>query len=113
MTSAAKSLLLLTFPDDQGGMNCVNLAGADIAISLKYADPAGPFLKAVEDTHLSHEIKALRASLSEAAEALEFYGYEGNYKSGKRGIRSKIHADHGALARDTLKIISNEGNETC
>jgi hypothetical protein len=85
------SEVLLIAKDDTGEARCVNLTGIAIEIVI-------PAPKAHSGT------ADLMRRLAEAVEGLEFYADKKGYARRGRG-QSKVQADGGDVARDTLEAI--------
>lgn len=99
MTVSQKSMLLLTFLDQAGNVNCLDLSDAGLRISIENNGVAPQAVSSAREQEIT-------TALFEAIETLEFYADDANYKSGKRGVASKVRADAGNLAGDTLKMIN-------
>jgi hypothetical protein len=85
------SEVLLIAKDETGTARCINLTGVTVELVI-------PAPKADGGT------ADLKRRLAEAVECIEFYADEKGYARRGRG-QSKVQADGGGLARDTLAAI--------
>jgi hypothetical protein len=85
------SKILLIAEDEQGVSRCISLAGMTVELVIHAPKADGGTAD-------------LRRRLTEAVECIEFYADENGYARRGRG-KSKVQADGGDVARDTLAAI--------